>query len=345
MFRCDSWRSLGAYKCPATTRVGLPRLQKRSRYHAVDNWQAPGNIGTSQSAQCTLWRSLALSRKRKHCACVGVRVPKTTSKPGAIHLRIIAVMKRFPEGITGGQIRQELEKEGLQPEDQTHLDRRKRDLKKWFHIEKIKSAQEVQGKKRNVVLYTYVGKRKRITDEGGVDQRLKAEVIRAARGRCQMCGKTIERHGIALVVDHKKPRDWGGTNDRENLWAICEECNSGKKAFFSSLDASPELMRTVTAHGSVHVRIGELLKAVGVGKPTPSSLLEVVADQDDWQKRLRELRYPVIGWDIETRLYKGPSGRKQADYILRSHKPWPENPTETIRRFEREREKKNRRRG
>jgi hypothetical protein len=36
------------------------------------------------------------------------------SKPGAIHLRIIEVMRRFPSGISGGQIREELEKEGLE---------------------------------------------------------------------------------------------------------------------------------------------------------------------------------------------------------------------------------------
>jgi hypothetical protein len=155
--------------------------------------------------------------------------------------------------------------------------------------------------------------------------------------------QNVEKHGIALVVDHKKPRDWGGTNDRENLWAICEECNAGKKSFFSSLSASPNMMKRVTSAESVHVRIGELLKAVGVGKPTSSSLLDVVADQDDWQKRLRELRYPVIGWDIETRLYKGPSGKKQVDYILRSYKPWPEDPTGKIRQFEKEREQKNKR--
>jgi hypothetical protein len=101
------------------------------------------------------------------------------------------------------------------------------------------------------------------------------------------------------------------------------------------------MMKTVTAHESVHVRIGELLKAVGLGKRTPSAVLEVVADQDDWQKRLRELRYPVIGWEIETRLYKAPSGKKQADYILKSYRPWPENPTEAIRQFEKERERKN----
>jgi hypothetical protein len=259
------------------------------------------------------------------------------SKPGLIHLRIVNVMRRFPDGVSGGQIRQELEKEGLQPEDQTHLDRRKRDLKKWFVIRKKSSGVIVNGKKRTVVLYQYVGERSRVADEGQVNQKLRAEVIHGACGRCQMCGRTVVQDGVKLVVDHKKPRDWGGTNNRDNLWAICVECNSGKKAYFSSLNVDADLMKKAITHDSVHVRIGELLKAVGNGNRTQSSLIEVVAGQDDWQKRLRELRYPVIGWEIETHLYKDKSGKKQSDYVLISHKPWPKDPTGTIRRFEEER--------
>jgi 5-methylcytosine-specific restriction endonuclease McrA len=269
-------------------------------------------------------------------------MPKKPSKPGDIHLRIVGILKRFPEGISAGQIRAELEKEGLAAGDQIHLERRKRDLKKWFRIEKSKGVWDLQGKRRNVVLYKYLGEKTDITDEGQISLKLRAQVIHAAYGRCQMCGNTVAKDFIKLVVDHRTPRDWGGTNDLENLWAVCEDCNAGKKAFFSSLD--PAVMRKATAHDSVHVRIGELLKAVGVGHRTPSSVLAVVADQDDWQKRLRELRYPVIGWDIETHLYKTSSGKKLADYILRSYKPWPENPSEVIRRFEKEREEKNRKR-
>jgi hypothetical protein len=141
------------------------------------------------------------------------------SKPGLIHRRIVDVMRRFPEGISGGQIRQELEKEGLQPEDQTHLDRRKRDLKKWFIIHKASSTVTVGGRKRPVTLYKYGGERRGIIDEGGVSQKVRAEVIHSAHGRCQMCGRTDATHGVTLVVDHKKPRDWGGTNNRDNLWA------------------------------------------------------------------------------------------------------------------------------
>src|SRR2546421_13037027 len=117
---------------------------------------------------------------------------KKGSKPGKIHLRIVEVMKRFPEGVTGGQIRQELEKEGLRPEDQTHLDRRKRDLKKWVVIEKLKSTVTVEGKKRNSVLYRFVGERSNVIDEGDVNQKTRAEVVRHARGRGLICGKTIE---------------------------------------------------------------------------------------------------------------------------------------------------------
>jgi hypothetical protein len=97
------------------------------------------------------------------------------SKPGRIHLKIIEVLKLFPDGATGGQVRQELEKQGLRPEDHTHLDRRKRDLKKWFVIEKLKATQEIDEKKRIVTLYRYLRKRKVI------------------HGRCQMCGRSIQR--------------------------------------------------------------------------------------------------------------------------------------------------------
>ncbi len=95
------------------------------------------------------------------------------SRPGLIHLRIVEVMKRFPEGVSGGQIRQELENEGLKAEDQTHLDRRKRDLKKWFVIQKKASSVVVNGKKRSVILYQYGGERKVVTDEGQIGIKLR----------------------------------------------------------------------------------------------------------------------------------------------------------------------------
>lgn len=155
-----------------------------------------------------------------------------------------------------------------------------------------------------------------------------------------MCGRTIAKHGIALVVDHKKPLNWGGSNDPENLWAICEDCNKGKKAYFSSLKADDALMKRVTSEDSVHVRLGETLKAFGAGKPVPAYLLELIADQDEWRKRIRDLRYPVIGWTISVKKYK-KSGRMHADYVLERWKAWPDDPTGAVRKYEDERKKRN----
>jgi hypothetical protein len=155
-----------------------------------------------------------------------------------------------------------------------------------------------------------------------------------------MCGRTIDKHCITLVIDHKKPLNWGGTNDIENLWAICDDCNGGKKEYFSSLVADDELMRRIIAEKSVHVRLGETFKAFGVGRPVPAYLLELIADQDEWRKRIRDLRYAVIGWKFRVKKYK-KFGRVYADYVLEDWKPWPEDPTGAIRRFETERKKRN----
>lgn len=264
-----------------------------------------------------------------------------SSKPGAIHKQIVEIMKRFPDGVSSGQIRRELEKIGLRAEDQTHLDRRKRDLYKWFNIRRSTRIELIDGRPKSIQVYKYVGVRKSVTDEGEISQRVRSEILHHARGRCQQCGETVEHHFVRLVVDHKRPRNWGGTNDPSNLWALCDRCNSGKKAFFDSLNADSAAMKKAIGHASVHVRIGELLKAVGVGKRTPSDILEIVADQDDWHKRLRELRYPVIGWEIGMKSYKTEQGRKKVDYILEVWKPWPEQPTAAIRAFEKKRESRN----
>lgn len=266
--------------------------------------------------------------------------PPKSPRPIAIHLQIVELMKRHPEGITGGQIREEL---GLAAGEQTHLDKRKRELRQWFVIRKSSGKVDaVGGRTKKATLYHFEGE----LDEseaptiGQVNKRVRAQVLHSAHGRCQMCGRAISKHGIVLVVDHKKPLNWGGTNDPDNLWAICEDCNGGKKAYFSSLNVDDTLMRRVTSEESVHVRLGETLKAFGVGKPVPAYLLELIADQDEWRKRIRDLRYPVIGWTVSVKKYK-KNGRMYADYVLEDWKAWPDAPTAAVRRFEDERKKRN----
>lgn len=55
------------------------------------------------------------------------------------------------------------------------------------------------------------------------------EVLRRDGYRCQLCGASAS-DGARLEVDHKVAVARGGGNNSNNLWTLCFECNSGKRA-------------------------------------------------------------------------------------------------------------------
>lgn len=158
----------------------------------------------------------------------------------------------------------------------------------------------------------------------GFSARVRGEVLSAKR--CAQCGKTpIEDH-VKLEVDHKIPHSWGGTDEIENLQPLCTQCNHDKQAFYSSMDPFEEQIRAATAHMEPHRRIGELLKAFyAADVAVPSQVVAVVASmhqyQDDWQKRMRELR--ELGWNYTTCKRK-ENGRIMSYYRLTEFTEWPE---------------------
>jgi 5-methylcytosine-specific restriction endonuclease McrA len=248
---------------------------------------------------------------------------------GQIHERMVALLKEHPEGLSEGEMRTSM---GLSSEEQVQFGRRRRDLHYYYRIDKKRVGTKV--------VYIYRGPLDTPRDNTQVDSTTRARIIRAAHGRCGMCGQSVDRHGITLVVDHKIPREWGGKTESENLWAICEECNHGKKNLFASVDTPA--MRNAIRHDSVHVRIGELLKGAGVGVPVPSHMIDIVANQDEWRKRLRELRY--LGWEITASRGDLPGGRFQSAYRLDKFTEWPPDPTGWIANYERERAQRNKER-
>jgi hypothetical protein len=151
-----------------------------------------------------------------------------------------------------------------------------------------------------------------------------------------MCGRTVEGDGVKLQVDHKIPRTWGGATTSENLWALCEPCNQGKRDYFSSFNDAE--MSAIMSKDSVYERIAETLR-LHAPEPTPAWLLEFVANfddfQEDWQKRLRELRYPVIGMIIPPVLRKLPSGKREVAYRLDKWVDLPTNHKFLIKEHER----------
>jgi hypothetical protein len=149
-----------------------------------------------------------------------------------------------------------------------------------------------------------------------------------------MCGKTIIDDGIKLHVDHRVPQHWGGTSDPSNLWAICSACNEGKKSHFATFSA--ELMQQL-ANLTVHDRLATLLN-LKPGEWLSSDLLSSMANlrehQDDWQKRLRELR--SVGIHFETR--KVHAGRRViSEYRFPAPTKLPKDITELVRIAERQR--------
>jgi hypothetical protein len=212
--------------------------------------------------------------------------------------------------------------------DQMHLDRRLRSLRKYYAVPGTHVG--------NRYVYT-LGPTKGVqADSGAISGRLRAEVLNAAKGRCQMCGMTVAEDGVRLQADHKVPQAWGGPTELENLWAICEQCNNGKRDHFASYDADE--MKALLRYESVHERIAHLLR-LHLGKPVDSNLIEFVANaterQEDWQKRLRDLRYPVIGLDIRSGRYKTKQGFWRSTYTLMNWCDLPPNHRQLIQAWDR----------
>ena len=204
---------------------------------------------------------------------------------------------------------------GLESGQQEHLNRRVRELYGPFTIERTRKGGDF--------LYRLIS----LSDKphqatSSIPMKVRAWVLRDQR--CAQCGRTPNDDHVKLHVDHKIPQNWGGTDDAENLQALCSECNEGKKNLFSSFNEFAEKIKEAIGYDDPHKRIGELLKAFK-GKSVPSELLEMVAKakqyQDDWQKRMRELR--VLGWDYSYE--KKKEGKRFKTYFSLKHfKPWPE---------------------
>lgn len=150
-----------------------------------------------------------------------------------------------------------------------------------------------------------------------------------------MCGRSAEKHGVALIAVHHVSREREGL-DSSGLRVICGECNAGREGYLELPE--PAWMGAVMGLKSVHMRLGETLKAFR-GQPVAAATLELVANQDAWPTRVRELRY--LGWDIESFNRKLPGGRVSSFYRLKKSKPWPPDPTGTIRQYEKDRAQRN----
>lgn len=197
-------------------------------------------------------------------------------KLGHIASKALELLRNSPSGLSMIQMREMLDADA---DSQEHFNRRVREIRKYFELNRRVES--------GVSIYT-LGKRRSAptADSGQVSERLRAAVLHAAHGCCQMCGKTIADDGIKLQADHRIPQSWGGPTTIENLWALCEACNRGKRNYFASFDDKE--MEQVVNFDSVHERIARFLK-LHMPNPVPAYAIEFVANakeqQLDWRKR------------------------------------------------------------
>lgn len=249
--------------------------------------------------------------------------PKNKKGVGTAAAEILDLLKAHPEGLSAAEIRAALGSIGTQEQ----LMRRLRDLRKLYNVP--------YSKENGRTAYRYKGEKAVGSYAGSITGKQRARILNLAKGRCQMCGRSVDEDGIKLEVDHRIPQTWGGTDEDENLWAICRQCNHGKRDFFASFD--PSEMTKLVAVESVHERIARFLR-MHQGKWVDSHLIEDIANlrerQEDWQKRLRELRYPVVGMEIETGRYKTDQGFVRSRYKLTKWVDLPPDHQQLIRAWD-----------
>lgn len=214
-----------------------------------------------------------------------------------------------------------------------HTGRRVRSLRKHFELPAVRSQ---DGEFRYPLLGLQTVPRDLNADK--ISSSLRGEVL--SLKRCAMCGKTPLEDDVKLVVDHILPQAWGGTGSRGNLQPLCEECNHGKQDYYSTFETYADEIRQAATENQPHKRIGNLLLAFGE-EWVPSELIGVVANcvqlQDDWNKRMRELR--ILGWDYEY-TKRRERGAVRTKYRLTASKPWPPGSVSAeVRRIETARRK------
>lgn len=76
--------------------------------------------------------------------------------------------------------------------------------------------------KRGIGIWDY-----RLLDEEPIPDSLRFLVLKAAGGRCQLCGAPAKER--PLDVDHIIPRSRGGKTELANLQSLCSKCNRSKR--------------------------------------------------------------------------------------------------------------------
>ncbi len=180
----------------------------------------------------------------------------------------------------------------------------KKHVGEWVHNQEIRDISGLNDTPRTIRLLRQEGWKVDVRGDGyvmlnslekgvargirkAVNEKVRYQVFTRDGFRCQACGRGAA-DGVKLAVDHIRPVDWGGTNDKSNLITLCEECNRGKKAWVDSVPS--QNMEEITSKPTVESRIEALFDSFP-DQDIPSEMIRLVSGGAlDWQRALRRLR-------------------------------------------------------
>lgn len=128
--------------------------------------------------------------------------------------------------------------------------------------------------------------RKEAKQRVNISTKQRYRILHRDHSTCRRCGRTVE-DGVKLVIDHILPVDWGGLTEDSNLWTLCDECNHGKQAWQSDVDA--ETMKKVMAINGARARLKAYFE-LRAGQECTREEIQLVAGISEYARRIRELR-------------------------------------------------------
>ena len=135
-----------------------------------------------------------------------------------------------------------------------------------------------------------------------IPDHIKVKVRQSARHRCGYCLLRQRYSPIVFQFDHYIPVSSGGTNEEENLWLACGNCNNAKsdktEAFDSVINSTVTIFNPRTQNWNEHF---EWNKEKIVGKtPCGRATVKALKLNNEIILPVRK-RWIVAGWFPPTR--------------------------------------------
>lgn len=140
----------------------------------------------------------------------------------------------------------------------------------------------------NIYNITSIGEYSSTTNRSQINDKVRFRILNRDNYTCQTCGKTPTKDGIKLHIDHRVPVDMGGSNNDENLWTMCAQCNEGKKNFIKD-ELESDVMKKVYKEKSGYKRLLVLF----INSPNiyfEPSTLQGISKIRDWTRTIRDIR-------------------------------------------------------